>query len=238
MRTDKFFTSAGILSRTECAKACKAGRITSDGQPVRDASAYIDPEKNVVALDGRRIEYKRFVYVMLNKPEGYVSSLEQAGQRVVTELLPPELRRRGLFPCGRLDKDTLGLMILTDDGESAHRALSPKNHVSKTYRYVLSDGVSEDDIRVLESGVTLADGLQTLKCEIAPEDEKRGLITLHEGKYHQIRRMFASRGDKVVYLERASFGGISLDPALERGEWRYLTDEETEEFTKASSLSL
>ena len=227
MRIDKFLSEQGVASRKEAAKAAKSGGVLVDGVAVRDLSAHIDPETSTVFYLGKRIEYHKFVYVMLNKPEGYVSATDDKSLPYVTELLPDELRRRELFPVGRLDRDTVGMMILTDDGVTAHALLSPKRHVEKKYYFTakvpMREGV-EDDFR---NGITLADGYECKSAEIALDpDRMGGVITLTEGKYHQIKRMVAAEDNRVMTLERISFGGIPLDKSLARGEWRYLTEEE------------
>jgi len=227
MRLDKFISECGIASRKETALAAKRGLLLVDGVPVKDASKHINPELQTVTFMGRDIEYRRFTYVMLNKPEGYVSATEDSHLPVVTELLPDELRKRELFPVGRLDRDTVGLMILTNNGPLAHTLLSPKRHVEKEYRFECAEPLPEGAEEKFHSGITLADGYECKSAGLSlDESRKSGIITLTEGKYHQIKRMIASFSNRVTYLERISFGGISLDAALSRGEWRYLTDAE------------
>ena len=170
---------------------------------------------------------------MLNKPEGYVSATEDTEMKTVIDLLPAHLQRLNLFPCGRLDKATLGLVILTNDGQAAHALLSPKRHVSKIYYYECAGPLSESDRETLEAGVLLADGYYTKPCKIEKTDDYKGYITLTEGKYHQIKRMFGERGNSITFLERLSFSTIKLDNNLNRGEWRYLTDEEEKVFITA-----
>ena len=163
---------------------------------------------------------------MLNKPEGYVSATEDGRERVVTELLPEEERRKDLFPCGRLDKNTVGLIILTNDGDSAHRLLSPKHHVPKTYAFKSKFPLSTEDVESLEAGVDIG-GYVTKPCAVVlDEDKSGGKITITEGKYHQIKLMLDAVKNKIVYLERITFGNIKLDKNLKRGEWRHLTSEE------------
>ena len=234
MRLDRMLTSTGLLSRSEAAKAARGGRLTVNDKVIRDATLHIDPERDIVKLDGEIVVYRKFHYIMLNKPKGYVSATEDGRDPTVLELLPEQLQRLDLFPCGRLDKNTLGLMLLTDNGELAHRLLSPRRHVTKEYRFECRREVSDAEKEELESGITLADGYTTLECEIElDEDRLRGLIRLHEGKYHQIKRMFGAAGDnRIIYLERVSFGPLKLDPTLGRGEWRYLTDDEIKELEK------
>ena len=226
MRLDKFFSNTATLSRSECAKAARAGLITIDGAVIKDPSFSVDPEKNVIAYKGERVIYKEFIYIMLNKPEGYVCSNDEPDGSIVFDLIDQRLLKLDLFVCGRLDKDTTGLVIITNDGVSAHNALSPKRHVSKEYEFSLADPVTAEDIEKLKKGVTLADGTETLPCKINMTGEKEGTIILHEGKYHQIKRMFASVGNKIVRLKRTKFGGIGIDPSLLPGRWRYLTPEE------------
>ena len=230
MRLDKFFSNTATLTRSECAKAARAGLITVDGVAVKDPSFSVDPEKNAVAYKGERIIYKEFIYIMLNKPEGFVCSNDEPGGGIVFELIDQRLLKLDLFVCGRLDKDTTGLVIITNDGASAHNALSPKRHVGKEYEFALADPIPSEAVEKLKKGVTLADGTETLPCEIIMKNEKEGTIVLHEGKYHQIKRMFASAGNKIVRLKRTKFGGIPLDPSLECGAWRCLTDEEEKIF--------
>lgn len=226
MRIDKFFSELGLMSRKECAKACRLGEILANSKAVTDPATHIDEYKTEIRWQGDVVVYKKFVYVMLNKPEGYVSSTEERGEKVITELLPKNLQKRGLFPCGRLDKITLGLMILTNDGQAAHRALSPNHHVTKKYRFTLADELREGALPMLEGGIMLSGGEQTKPCKIEMHGKKEGIITLTEGKYHQVRRMFAAVGNRVEYLERVEFATIPLDPCLERGQWRYLTEDE------------
>lgn len=223
MRLDKFLTHTGTLSRTEAAKAAKAGRITVDGKNVRDTAMKIDPDKCVICLDGEAIVYRRYTWIMMNKPAGVVSATEDGRDRTVIDLLPEQLQGLGLFPCGRLDRDTVGLIMLTDDGELSHSLLSPKHHAEKVYSFTLS--VPYNKSVPLETGI-LMDGKMTKPAVIEMDDETHGRITLTEGKYHQIKRMFERAGSEVVFLKRESFAGIPLDPALAPGEWRYLTKEE------------
>lgn len=228
MRIDKLLSACGAASRSEAGRAARAGRITVNGVAVRDASKNVDPTRDTVCLDGVRMEYCEFVYVMLNKPEGYVSATEDGRAPTVLELLSELSHRPGLFPCGRLDKNTVGLMLITDDGALGHRLLSPRRHVEKTYRFACRYELSDEDRASLENGLRLADGYVTKPATLALDPgRKSGTITLHEGKYHQIKRMFGAVNDnRIIALERISFGSLTLDPSLGRGEWRYLTDDE------------
>lgn len=229
MRIDKLLSELGICTRREAAKVAKAGGILVDGAPERDSSRHIDPDKSRLTFMGREVTYQKYTYVMLNKPEGYVSATDDKSLPYVTELLPDELRRRELFPVGRLDRDTVGLMILTNNGQLAHSLLSPKHHVKKEYRFTSAEPLDKGAETDFELGITLADGYECKPAELYLDETRRaGRIVLTEGKYHQIKRMIASRSNRVTSLERISFGGIMLDPALSRGEWRYLTKEEIE----------
>ncbi len=227
MRLDKFLVSTGKISRSDAGRAARGGKVTVDGVVEKRADRQIDPDQNAVTLYGERITYRRFTYILLNKPDGVVSATEDGRDRTVLDLLPDELRRIGLFPCGRLDKHTLGLVLLTNNGPLGHRLLSPRHHVEKRYLYTCRSPLSEDDRRLLERGVTLDDGYTTKPARIhASEDGLAGEITLIEGKYHQIKRMLEAVDNKIVTLERVSFGPLTLDGTLARGEWRYLTDDE------------
>ena len=227
MRIDKFLSEQGVASRKEAAKAAKSGGVLVNGVAVKDLSTHIDPETATVFYLGRRIEYRKFIYVMLNKPEGYVSATDDKSLPYVTELLPDELRKRELFPVGRLDRDTVGMMILTDDGQLAHALLSPKRHVEKKYFFTAKVPMREGVEKDFREGITLADGYECKSAEIDLQpDRMGGVITLTEGKYHQIKRMVAAEDNRVMTLERITFGGIPLDTSLKRGEWRFLTEEE------------
>ena len=225
MRLDKFIVEAGLATRTEVSKYAKAGAISVNGVVVRRASGHIDPVTDKVTLHGKEVIWREFTYVMLNKPDGYVSATDDGKFPTVVELLPEELQRIGLFPCGRLDKNTLGLMLLTNNGPLAHKLLSPKNHVDKKYRFTVKFPINESDVSELEAGVDIG-GYVTAPCKVEMIDEKNGYITLTEGKYHQIKLMAEAVHNQITYLERVSFGPLLLDTALQRGEWRHLTAEE------------
>ena len=228
MRLDKFLVSTGKISRSDAGRAARGGKITVNGVVEKKADRHIDPDTDVITLHGERIVYRRYTYIMLNKPEGFVSATEDGRDPTVLTLLPQELQRVGLFPCGRLDKYTLGLMLLTNDGELSHRLLSPRHHVEKRYAYTCKFPLPQEDMTILEAGVELEDGYQTKPARIIAEPQsQQGIIVLTEGKYHQIKRMFDAVGNKIRSLERITFGPLSLDPSLDRGDWRYLTDEET-----------
>lgn len=227
MRIDKFLSECGLASRKEAAKAAKCGGVTVNGAAVKDLSRHIDPEADKVTFLGREVNYRKFVYILLNKPEGYVSATEDKAHPFVTELLPEEYRRMGLFPVGRLDKDTVGLMLLTNDGQNAHRLLSPKHHVEKEYRFTCKVPLTPDAEKIFEAGITLSDGYECKRAElVADEDRLGGRITLTEGKYHQIKRMLGAIDNRILTLERIRFASIPLPDTLARGEWRHLSKDE------------
>ena len=230
MRLDKFLSNMGKATRSESGKLVRAGKVLINGVTAKKSDQQIDPNSDTVTLNGIPVSYKKFTYIMLNKPEGYVSATDDPQEKTVLDLVDPEDRRKGLFPCGRLDKNTLGLVILTNDGENAHRLLSPKHHVSKAYKFEALSPISSKDCESLENGVDIG-GYFTKPCKVKLTGEKCGEITLTEGKYHQIKRMLEAINNKITYLERISFGEIKLDTSLARGEWRYLTNEEEKFFT-------
>ena len=236
MRIDKFISESGIASRKDAARAAKSGGVIVDGVAVKDLSKHIDPASAKVFYLGREIVYRKYTYVMLNKPEGYVSATEDSKLPCVVELLPDELRKQELFPVGRLDRDTVGLMILTNNGQLAHSLLSPKHHVENEYFFKAAEPLKAEAEELFKNGVTLADGYECKSAGLAlSEDRMSGYITLTEGKYHQIKRMVASLDNKVVYLERVRFSDISLDAALARGEWRFLGDAEISSLESAAA---
>ncbi len=227
MRLDKFLSMMGCCSRADAKRIVRRGGVSVNGAAAKGADMPIDPEVDRIVFEGKHIAYRKYVYIMMNKPEGVVSATEDGRDRTVIDLLPPEARRAGLFPCGRLDKNTLGLMLLTDNGELGHRLLAPKSHVTKVYRFESKFPLTAEQAVRFENGLVLEDGYVTLPAEISLDpDGKSGTITLTEGKYHQIKRMLESLGNRITHLERVRFGCLALDPALARGEWRYLTDEE------------
>lgn len=227
MRIDKFLSECGICTRKEAGLLARRGAVLVDGVAVKDSSAHIDPERQRITCQGRDVSYKKYTYFMLNKPEGYVSATEDSTLPVVTELLPDSVSHLEMFPVGRLDRDTVGLMILTNNGVLTHALLSPKRHVSKVYRFKSAEPLAIGIEDKFKDGITLADGYECKSAEIIPDtDRMGGLITLTEGKYHQIKRMIASTGNKVTFLERVKFGPLSLDEGLKRGECRELTVEE------------
>lgn len=225
-RLDKIISATGKKSRREVREMVRQGRVLVDGKPAPAADMKVDPQTAAIVLDGEPLNYEQFTYVMLHKPAGVLTATEDRRQETVLDLLPPELRRRGLSPVGRLDKDTEGLLLLTNDGQLAHRLLSPKSHVDKVY-YARVDGALEPgDITAFAAGMTLGDGLECLPAGLEILSPTEALVTLHEGKFHQVKRMLAARGKPVLYLKRLSMGRLRLDPALVPGAWRMLTEEE------------
>ena len=224
-RLDKFLTNAGVATRSQVKVILKTGRVRVDGIAVKDGSVKIDPEKQAVTLDGEPIGGKRRMVVMLNKPEGLVTPTEDPRDRTVMELLPKEYASQDLKPVGRLDKATEGLLLFTNDGDLLHRLISPKKEVPKIY-YAKHEGTAgAEDVEAFAAGLTLRDGTVCLPAKLEPLGPGESLITVCEGKYHQVRRMMASRQMTVLYLERRSEGGLELGD-LERGRTRELTQEE------------
>ena len=237
MRLDKFLSVCAVASRTESKRAVRGGEVFVNGVCARASDMTVDENRDEIFFRGERVVYRKYTYILLNKPDGYVSATDDPKEKTVLDLLPSEFKKKGLFPCGRLDKNTLGLMLLTDNGELAHRLLSPKNHVEKKYRFRSKFPVSAEDAKRFESGLTLDDGYVTKPAEIELSGEgDEGIITLHEGKYHQIKRMLDSLGNKITYLERISFANLTLDSAPPRGEWRYLSEKECAELEKIAGL--
>lgn len=229
MRLDKYLVATGCCSRTEAKRIVRAGGVSINGVPASSSDAPVEPERDAVIFCGKPVVYRKYTYILLNKPAGVVSATEDGRDKTVLDLLPDEARRPGLFPCGRLDKNTLGLMLITDNGELAHRLLAPKSHVEKEYYFESKFPISPSDAARFEAGVTLEDGYETKPARICLEENgDRGRITLVEGKYHQIKRMLEALDNRITYLERIRFGHLTLDKAMERGAWRYLTDREIE----------
>lgn len=228
-RLDKILASQGTLSRRDVKEIVKKGRISINGIVTKKSDVKIDIGKDAVTLDGELLSLKKHIYIMLNKPQGVVSASESDTDKTVVDLVPDELFRKGLFPAGRLDKDTTGFVLLTDDGEFAHRILSPKNHIFKTYLATLEHSLTQNDIEMLEKGITLADGttLKEAKVEVIKDGEQPLVqIMICEGKYHQVKRMFAAAGNKVIALHRSKMGNLELDSALNPGECREITPDE------------
>ncbi|NCE65795.1 rRNA pseudouridine synthase [Pseudoflavonifractor sp. 524-17] len=226
-RLDKILAGTGRWSRREVKELVRAGRVSVNGVTARSPEEKWDRAGLDLRVDGVSVSGEKFLYLMLHKPAGYVSATEDPRQPTVLDLLPPHLRRVGLFPAGRLDGDTEGLMLLTNDGPLAHRLLSPKKHVDKTYFVRVAGTLDEDDQAAFAAGMVLGDGLACLPAGLeALPAPGEGIVTLREGKYHQIKRMLAARGKPVVYLKRLTMGPLTLDESLPQGSWRPLTPEE------------
>ena len=226
LRLDKFLSERGVASRKELKEIIRSGRVCVDGVPQCRPEAKIDPERSVILVDGKQISSRRSHSYMLHKPLGVVTATEDRSERTVLDLLPPELRRLGLFPVGRLDKDTSGLLILTNDGDFAHRVISPKSTVEKCYSARVEGVLDEEDCRAFLEGITLKDGTRCLPAKLEILEKDRCLVRVIEGKYHQVRRMLASRGKPVLTLHRLSIGTLTLDDSLAPGEWRELSEED------------
>ena len=224
-RLDKFLCDSGVGTRSQVKAILKAGRVAVDGKPEKDNSRKIDPQTQTITLDGEVLGGYRRIVLMLNKPAGYVTATEDKTDKTVMELLPPEYRNLDLKPVGRLDKATEGLLLFTNDGDLLHRLISPKKEVPKVY-YAKHEGTAgEEDVAAFASGLTLRDGLECLPAKLEPLGPGESLVTVCEGKYHQVRRMMASRNMTVLYLERRQEGSLSLGD-LPRGQVRELTEEE------------
>ena len=231
LRLDKIIAASGKYSRREVKLLVRQGRVLVDGMPARSPEDKVDPESAEIAVNGEVLPYRRHTWLMLHKPAGVLSATEDGRGKTVLDLLPPELQRQGLFPVGRLDKDTEGLLLLTNEGGLAHDLLSPRHHVDKVYYARTAGTLTEADCRAFAEGMELG-GLLCRPAELeilsaGPESE--ALVTLREGKFHQVKRMLAQRGKPVLYLKRVKMGNLTLDPALARGDYRYLTDEELRE---------
>ena len=234
MRLDKLISDSAALTRKEAAASVRAGQAAVNGTVVREPDCKVDPGLDTVVFRGVPLVYRKYIYAMLNKPAGYVSATDDRSLPYVLELFPPEYRKRGLFPVGRLDRDTTGLLIMTDDGQTAHRCLSPRRHVTKVYSFTCLSPLPPEAEKAFADGMTLG-GEVCLPATLSPDPSRlAGSVTLTEGKYHQIKRMFERLGNKITTLKRESFAGIPLDPSLAPGEWRELTKEETETLLAAA----
>lgn len=233
MRLDKFLVACAKGSRTEVKNLLKAGRVTVNGKKEKSAKLQIDEERDEIRFDGQVLEYEEFVYYMMNKPQGVISATEDNKHRTVLDLLDDLARSKEVFPVGRLDIDTHGLLLLTNDGQLAHALLSPKRHVDKTYLAHVEGIMTQEDVETFVKGIPLKDfTCQPAKLEIvsvdSDKDESQVRVTIAEGKFHQVKRMVAYCGKEVVDLQRLTMGTLVLDENLERGEWRRLTREELE----------
>lgn len=228
-RLDKAIAMQGSLSRSEVKTLIRKGAVTVNGQVVKNADFGVDFDSDTVAVQGKELSLRTHIYLMLNKPKGVVSVSEDKHLPTVVDLVPKELWRKGLFPAGRLDKDTTGFVLITDDGEFAHDILSPKKHISKTYHALVNGEITEEMIEGFAKGVTIGEDFTlpaSLKRIASDEQGSWGEVILKEGMYHQIKRMFGAYGLKVLELKRVQMGKLPLDPSLEEGKCRELTAEE------------
>lgn len=225
MRLDKLLSEATAFTRSQLKQMIKSGRVTVNGAVITSPEHKLEPENARVCVDGAPVEYSRFHYFMLNKPAGLLSATDDRKQKTVIDLFPPELRSR-LFPVGRLDKDTTGLLLVTDDGDFAHRVISPRSEIVKTYRAVTAEPVNDCDISAFSRGIVLADGTKCLPAGLEKCPDGSCLVHVMEGKYHQVKRMLASRGKPVIELKRLQIGGLKLDETLAEGEFRQLIEDE------------
>ena len=225
-RLDKLLTQSGLYSRSEARELIRSGRVSVDGETLRRPEVKA-AEDAAVFVDGEEVNCSLCRYFMLNKPAGVLSATDDRSQPTVLDLLPREIRALGLFPVGRLDKDTTGLLLLTNDGGFAHRVISPKHGVVKTYLAVTASPVDAEDVRAFRERITLADGTRCLPAVLEPLDGCRCRVLVSEGKYHQVKRMLAACGKPCTALERTAVGALELDPELPRGGWRELRQFET-----------
>jgi 16S rRNA pseudouridine516 synthase len=232
MRLDKLLGNMGYGTRKDIKKFAKDGLIQVDGKVSKDSSIHVDPEVNEIVMDGEKVVYREFVYLMMNKPKGYLSATEDSIEKTVVDLLHEEYIPFQVFPVGRLDKDTEGLLVLTNDGKMAHELLSPKKHVPKKYFAEIEGIVTKEDGKIFSQGVTLDDGYQTMPAQLEILESgthSKINLTIYEGKFHQVKRMFQAVGKKVTYLKRIKMGNLELDNSLSLGDYRELTEEEMSE---------
>ncbi len=222
-RLDKILVSQGFGSRREVQKLIKKKNVTVDGEVVSSPELKIDPENCLIKVGGQAVEFKRYIYIMMNKPAGVVSASSDKREKTVIDILPENLKRKNLFPAGRLDKDTEGLMIITDDGDFAHKLLSPKNHVYKRYYAELDGELSEDMVNNFKNGIEFKDGTKCLPAKLEIKDKHSAFVEICEGKFHQVKKMFKSQGLNVKYLKRVKIGGLELDVKLHTGMSREIT---------------
>lgn len=226
-RLDKILASQNNLSRKEVQKLIRSGSVCVNGSICRKNDCKVDPENAEITINGQAVNYSKYSYIMMNKPSGVLSASNDKHAKTVIDLVPDNLKRKGLFPAGRLDKDTEGLLIITDDGDFAHKMLSPKNHVAKRYVAQLDGEITNDTIKAFEKGIIFADGTKCMPAMLEICDNsnlKTGIVTICEGKFHQVKKMFISCGINVVHLQRISIGKLELDSNLPIGECKSLTN--------------
>lgn len=243
LRVDKVLSHMGYGTRSELKKAVKNGYVTVNGKEIKDSGMQVDPYQDVIEIDGETVKYREFIYLMMHKPPGVISATEDLREKTVIDLLDYEYALFGPFPVGRLDKDTEGLLLLTNDGQLSHNLLSPKKHVPKTYEAIVAGEMGAKEIAAFEQGVTLDDGYTTKPALLEITSVESGeegitshvLVTIHEGKFHQIKRMFEAVDSEVLYLKRISMGSLQLDPELPMGSYRELTEEELSLLTEVDT---
>lgn len=230
MRLDKLLAHVGLGSRKEVKKILKNRMVRINGEIITDGKMQVDPDKDQIFLGEERIIYKPYIYLMMNKPKGVLSATEDFYDKTVVDLLSDKDAVYKPFPVGRLDKDTVGLLLLTNDGKLAHQLLSPKKHVPKTYYAIIKGKVTEKLVPLFQNGIVLDDGYQTLPAKLtiiqSGEVYSEIELTIYEGKFHQVKRMFQAVGMYVTFLKRLSMGPLTLDESLSEGKYRHLTDEE------------
>ena len=229
-RLDKLISDKLNITRSQAKTLIKSGGVTVNGSAV-SACDYKCSDSDAITADGKEIDTRKFVYIMMNKPKGVISASDGRGEKTVLDLLPDDMRRKGLFPAGRLDKDTTGFVLLTDDGEFSHRILSPKSHIPKTYVATLDKPVTDEVIRDFEAGMTLSEE-KLLPARLTPLDDCTAEVEISQGIYHQVKRMFKKHGITVTELKRIRMGALNLDENLEFGESRYLTTAEIDKIAQ------
>ncbi len=228
-RLDKIISAQMNITRSNAVSLIRSGVVFVNGSKAKSGSDKLDGETDDIRVNGEKLNYSEFVYIMMNKPAGVVSASRGDKDITVVDILPEKYKRKNLFPAGRLDKDTVGFVLITDDGDFAHRILSPKNHITKTYIALLREPLNESDKERFKEGIVLKDGTECLSAEVEPADLENPnyvRVKIREGKYHQIKRMFASLGNEVMYLKRTDMGNLHLDENLKEGECRYITEKE------------
>ncbi|MEG2288745.1 MAG: pseudouridine synthase [Clostridium sp.] len=231
-RLDKILGNMGYGSRKEVKTSCRKGAVVVNDQVVKDSAVKVDPTSDVIMVNGERVNYREFIYLLLNKPAGVVSATFDNHDETVIDLLDPEYQVFEPFPVGRLDKDTVGFQLLTNDGALNHKLISPKNHVNKVYYAEINKPVDKSDVESFKKGIVIDDGYKCMPGELeiisSTEDGSEVFVTIQEGKFHQVKRMFEALDKSVVYLKRVKFGPMELDETLEEGSYRELTAEEIE----------
>lgn len=236
LRLDKYLKDQGVASRSEVRELIRKGFVSVNNAVVKDPGTHVKTEEDIISLKGVQIDYREFVYYMLNKPKGVITATEDKSLKTVLDLFPDEIRRRGVFPVGRLDKDTEGLLLITNNGIFAHNLLSPKKGVKKLYEALLDSFPGEDAIEKFEKGVYIGDNYTALpaKLQYISTNPVKALVEIHEGKFHQVKRMFRAVGASVIELKRLRIGDIWLDESLKPGEFRELTPEEISRVSRGS----